>query len=644
MDRRDDRGWPQADLLAFAAVLLVGLLAARAYSYLLFHSLAELFSVVIAVGVFLFAWNSRRFVDNNYLLLVGVAYLFVGSLDLIHTLAYKGMGVFLEYDSNLPTQLWLAARYLESLSLLVAPLFLRFRKLRGETLFLAYAAITGTLFASVFSGAFPDAFVEGVGLTTFKIASEYVISLILVGSVALLFRHREHFDPAVLRILTWALGVTVATELAFTLYEDPYGHWNMLGHLLKIISFYLLYRAIIHTGLVNPFSLLLRDLQQTNDRLEVANAQAREKAEETERLLAEVQRRAAEMDAIFRSLADGVLICGPDGSIVRTNRAASKMFGYAPEELGPSAADRIRRLAAETPNGRPLTEADAPSVRALRGETVQSQVLVIHPKDGDRPLWVATSAAPIRTASGEIVGAVLSFTDVTELHDLQRQQEDLLSAVSHDLRVPVTIIRGQAQILARLLQKSGGNGSMERSIEAIIVGTRRMNAMIQDLVDSARIESGRLKLDPSPVHLRQFVLDLCDRLAAAHEGSSGRISVHTPDGLPPVLADSDRLERILTNLLSNALKYSADAVDVTVERCDGEVVISVADRGPGIAPEEMPTLFNRYAQTRTGRQHHESLGLGLYITQGLVEAHGGRIWVRSQLGEGSTFSFTLPIA
>ena len=130
------------------------------HNYLLFHSLAELFSIFTALGIFIVAWHSRAFLENNYLLFLGIAYLFVGSIDLLHTLSYKGMGVFQGYGSNLPTQLWIAARYMESLSLLIAIVFLK-RELNAERLLGIYALFTGLILFSIFyTGMFPDCFTE----------------------------------------------------------------------------------------------------------------------------------------------------------------------------------------------------------------------------------------------------------------------------------------------------------------------------------------------------------------------------------------------------------------------------------------------------------------------------------------------------
>jgi signal transduction histidine kinase len=254
-----------------AAGVLIGLYIVSLQNFNLFHALVELFSIVVACGVFMVAWNSRSFMDNNYILLVGIAYLFVAILDLLHTLAYKGMGVFTGYGTNLATQLWIAARYVESVSLLIAPFFVR-RRLRPVAALCAYFAVTGIVVISIFSfDVFPTCFVEGAGLTTFKVASEYLICAVLVAAGFLLWRTRGSFDSRVFRLLMISIALTVASEIAFTLYTDPFGTANMIGHMLKLVSFYLVYRAAIRTGLREPYSLIFRNLKISQERLERAN-------------------------------------------------------------------------------------------------------------------------------------------------------------------------------------------------------------------------------------------------------------------------------------------------------------------------------------------------------------------------------------
>lgn len=261
----------QPDLTRIGAVLagitiLVGLYLTHLHGYLLFHSLSEIFSIVVACGVFMLAWNSRRYLDNAYLLFIGIGYLFVAAIDTLHTLSYDGMGVFPGEGPDLPTQLWLAARYLQSVTLLAAPLFLRARP-RSALIWLAYFAITGLLVGSILVwDIFPVAYVEGQGLTPFKIVSEYVISAILVAATLLLWRNRRAFDNEVVALLAASFVTTALSELAFTLYVGVYDLFNLVGHLLKIVAVYLLYLAIVKTGLVRPYSLLFRNLKRAEGR------------------------------------------------------------------------------------------------------------------------------------------------------------------------------------------------------------------------------------------------------------------------------------------------------------------------------------------------------------------------------------------
>ena len=239
-------------------------------NYLLFHTLAETFSIVVACGIFVIAWNSRGFIQNNYLLFMGIAYLAIGALDLLHTLAYKGMGVFQGFDSNLATQLWIASRYVESISLLLAPFFLG-RKVKPNVVFLVYLVTFSLLTLLIFYlKIFPDCYIEGEGLTPFKKFSEYAISSVLLGSAYLLYRKRESFDKDIFQLLALSILVTVISELCFTFYISVYGLFNLIGHFMKIISFYLIYKAIIETGFQRPYTLLFKELKESNDQLESA--------------------------------------------------------------------------------------------------------------------------------------------------------------------------------------------------------------------------------------------------------------------------------------------------------------------------------------------------------------------------------------
>lgn len=355
-----------------------------------------------------------------------------------------------------------------------------------------------------------------------------------------------------------------------------------------------------------------------------------------------VARLAAELDATITAIAEGVLVYSPAGEIVRMNPAADEILRYSPEERQRPLRERLASLRLQTEDGKLLAPDETPPMLALRGEIVRGQVLVLH-RPPDRIVWVSASGAPIKDSQGNLLGAVVTVTDVTRLHELLEQRDDILRAVSHDLRTPLTVIQGQAQLLERSLKRARGLEREVSSASAIVESAQRMNSLIEDLVDAIRMQAGGLTMNRQPVEMRSYVLHLLERLSGVFE--TQRIKVEIPPDLPRVSADPDRLERILINLLSNALKYSWPGTDVTLagQSSDAEVTISVSDHGPGIPPEDLRRLFRRFFRARAERAPH-GLGLGLYITRQLVEAHGGRIWAESAVGQGSTFYFTLPVA
>ncbi len=328
-----------------AALVLVCLYLTSLHSYLLFHAVIELFTIVVMGGVFVIAWNARAYLDNNYVLFVGIASAFVAVLDLVHTLAYRGMGVFSDPSGNLATQLWLAGRYLQAASLLVAPFLLR-RRLPLRLVFAALSAAVALVLLAVFYWRiFPAAYAVGTGLTPFKKGSELVICGLLLGAAALLYRKRGELDAAVWRLLMAYLGLTIASELAFTSYASVYGGMNLVGHLLRLVAYWSLYRAIIVTGLVRPYAVLLRSLKLSEERLtEYAGALELRNAElgRSERRLRQdalaLQARNEELDAFARTVAHDLK--NPLSVIVSASGFLCATAGLPPEKL----ADLLHRI------------------------------------------------------------------------------------------------------------------------------------------------------------------------------------------------------------------------------------------------------------------------------------------------------------
>jgi PAS domain S-box-containing protein len=591
------------------AAVFAGLYFSSWYDYLLFHSIAEIFSILVAFSIFIIAWNARRLLDNSYFIFIGIAFLFVGALDLVHTLAYSGMGIFPEYGTNLATQLWICARYMQSISLLMAPLFIG-RRLRVNWLMVGYALVTALLLVSIFYWRnFPVCFVEGTGLTTFKIISEYVISLLLLGAIFTMWQKRRQFDTNVLRFLLAAIIVTIASELAFTLYQSPYGLANLIGHFLKIVAFYLIYKAIIETGLVKPYNLLFRNLKQSEE-------QYRD---------------------LYEEAPNAYFSVGVDGVIRRANRSAVELLGYSRDEL---VGWPISELYADTPNGK--VKAQAIFRRFLAGEEVRNEELEMRRADGGE-VWVNLSVRPICDKEGNVVASRSEIVDITEHRKLDQLKDDFIGLVSHELRSPLTVIMGAINTVL----SEGPHLSEEETRQLLrdaALESETLSHLLGNLLELSRAQAERLVLHAEAIDVKRVIQDAIEgvkRQTAAHQ-----FVVNAPQKLPPVYADPLRLERILYNLLENAVKYSPQGggIKVSVRPEKEQLVIGVSDRGVGISPADQAKLFAPFQRLEESRPGGAGgVGLGLLVCQRLVEAHGGQIWVESEPGRGSTFFFTLPL-
>ena len=258
--------------LIMIAVLLVLLHRIARKDYLLFHTLVEFFSIIVAFALFSVTWNSKKMLDNSYLIIVGIAALFIGLLDLFHVLTYRGMHI-IPGPSTYASEFWVATRFFESMVFLLGFFFLG-KKIRisYELLFLVYSVITVIIiFSILYWKIFPVCYIEGVGQTTFKIWSEYVIILIFFIAMFFLIKNRYYFHKEVYHLLLLSIIFTVISEFYFSLYYSVFGFSNQLGHYFKLAAFYMIYKAIIETGFIKPNEIIYRNLVLSQEKIDQYN-------------------------------------------------------------------------------------------------------------------------------------------------------------------------------------------------------------------------------------------------------------------------------------------------------------------------------------------------------------------------------------
>ena len=354
-------------------------------------------------------------------------------------------------------------------------------------------------------------------------------------------------------------------------------------------------------------------------------------AEEIKSKIEKVSYEEAKLDAVISSMFEGIMLTDEKGHILMLNPSLRKLFLVDSPPEGKKPIEVLRN------NG--IQDMVDNIIRGRQSMTREDKF----PYLSEERTILINGAPVIKEAA--MHGVILVFHDITEIRRLERIRQDFVANVSHELRTPLSNIRGYAETL---LDGAISDEANSREFTQIIYReSERLSSIIDDLLDIAKIESGKMNMVFMPIELKTVVKKAVDVLKNSAAGKSINVQLHIPDTLPRIKADEGRLTQAMLNLLDNAIKYTPEdgSVDIYAAKKDAYISIEVTDTGIGIPEQDQPRIFERFYRVDKARSRElGGTGLGLSIVKHIVQAHGGEVGVRSVLGRGSTFSLTIPIA
>ncbi|HVL33428.1 MAG TPA: ATP-binding protein [Actinomycetota bacterium] len=341
---------------------------------------------------------------------------------------------------------------------------------------------------------------------------------------------------------------------------------------------------------------------------------------------------------ILDRLPDGVLIIGPDRAIVAMNHAAERLLGWSRiEAIGAFYGDVARLRDASGAFVHESADPYAVAVPLATGSPERE--FLLQRRDGSER-WVAIRTAYHWTAEGTLDEVVVTMRDINRRHRVERSAYDLIATLAHDLRSPLTSVKGFTSTMLRNWERFADD-QKQHMLSTIDWDADRMNRLLKDLLDFSRLEAGRLELKRQTIDLAEIATEVANRIAL--DVRAHTIQTEFAPDLPPVSADLGKIEQVLVNLIENAVKHG-DPGEITISGVSngGFAEIRVADSGPGIDPRHVPYVFTKFYRKGTG-ERHSGTGLGLYICKGIIEAHGGTIVIEKTGPSGTVFAFTLPL-
>jgi PAS domain S-box-containing protein len=630
-------------------------------NYKLFHTINELACIIIGFTIFIITKNTHKVSQNNYFIFLGICFLSVSGFELMHLLTFEGMNIINMGSPNITIQFGLTTRFIQASSFLMFCWLMHredkpIRLAKLEVLCYAFSII---MFALIFYlNIFSKVYIDGVGFTTFKNITELLICCMFILIILRLNKNKKKLQENISLFLLYAIGTFILSEVCFSLYTSYGDILNITGHILKLFGYYLIYKAIIQTTLENPYNVLFYRLTEINSSLEI---KTRLLMKINEKLNEEIIERKDVEESLrlskkkYQELLDflpSAIITHCEGKIVYLNNVALKLLNLKnyKDALEREVLDFIHPDYWELVEDRvgkvyDNLETDTAELKMLSGE--------------GRELDVETKAVPYvyneKPAVLVIIGDISARKKaeekdkaLKEAMEYDRIKNEFMANISHELRTPLNVIFGAIQ----LIEYYSENNSVAENKQNITKYSKsmrqncfRMLRLVNNLIDLTRIDSGFLKLNLQNHNIVNIVEDITLSVAQYIESKNINIEFDTEVEEKYLACDADMIERIVLNILSNAVKFTPEGGNIWVNVYDRDdfILISIKDSGIGIPEDQLQVIFDRFRQVdKSLARNTEGSGIGLNLVKSLVELHEGEICVESTCGQGSEFIIELP--
>jgi len=557
-------------------------------NFIAFHSLAELISIVVAAGIFMVVWNSKNFVENKYYLFIGTTFVFIAVLDGLHTFSYENVGVLLISSPNMSMQFWVAARYLQSASFLIAP-FLIGRKINITKIVVIYFILLAAIVLSIMTfKIFPDCYMDQYGSTLFRRISEVVTSLLFFLSFYVHYQKRNNFDKKLFRYLTASIGFMIAVEAFFIFDIQTYNITRILVPYLKAISFYILYKALVEHNLEKPYSLLFKELKESEEKYRL----------------------------IVDNTSDLVFLIDLEGNFLFINKGIERHTGYTESEIVGKNINGFLSPKSynEAMNRIQLRLRGAKELPKYEVEIISKNKQVIIFELNTSPIYIDEKIASILIVARDISERKRNEEKIKSLNETIRILNKILRHdILNDLTLLLNIVDAQKE----------GDEKMKKNVFSTINKSVNLIERMGELEQAVTFGEG----------IKQCkIIDFVDFVVRNHPEIEFKVK-----GDCTVMAD-DAIISVIDNIVRNAITHGkTKRIDIVLKDQKDYCEIKIADYGIGIPDHIKDRIFEEGFSYGEGR----SSGLGLFIVKKVIERYGGEIRVEDNKPSGAVFILKL---